>query len=76
MKRALIFAVLFFATFVWAATPRTMRLDYYHTGNSSKEMFSLDEVVIEPLAWAGNPDKPVDETNLGKYYFEVRDRAT
>jgi IgA Peptidase M64/Peptidase M64 N-terminus len=76
MKRALIFVVLFFAAVVFAATPRTMRVDYYHTGNSSTEMFSLDEVVIEPLPWPGNPDKAIDDTNLGKYYFEVRDRAT
>jgi len=59
-----------------AETPHTMRLDYYHTGNSSIEMFSLDEVVLEPLPWPGNPDRAVDDTNLGKYLFEVRDRAT
>lgn len=53
-----------------------MRVDYFHTGNNLKEMFSLDQVVMEPLAWPGNPDKPIDDTNLGKYYFEVRDRAT
>jgi IgA Peptidase M64/Peptidase M64 N-terminus len=56
--------------------PATMRLDYYHTGNAAQEMFSLDRVVIEPLAWPGNPQKNVDETNLGKYFFEVRDRNT
>lgn len=53
-----------------------MRLDYYHTGNASQEMFSLDRVVIEPLAWAGNPRRPVDDTNLGKYLFEMIDRNT
>jgi len=56
------------------SAPRTMRLDYYHTGNSTQEMFSLDRLVLEPLAWAGNPRKAIDETNLGKYLFEVRDR--
>jgi hypothetical protein len=58
-----------------AATP-TMRLDYYHTGNVSQETFSVDRVVIEPLPWPGNPHKNLDETNLGKYLFEVRDRTT
>ena len=58
------------------AAPSTMRLDYYHTGNASQEMFSVDRVVIEPLPWPGNPQKNIDETNLGKYFFEVRDRAT
>lgn len=54
----------------------TMRVDYYHTGDASREVFSLDRVVIEPLPWAGNPDRPVDDTNSGKYLFEVRDKAT
>jgi hypothetical protein len=55
---------------------RTMRLDYYHTGNAAQEMFSLDRVVIEPLPWPGSPRKTVDETNLGKYLFQVIDRGT
>lgn len=58
------------------AAPATMRLDYYHTGDASREMFSLDRVVIEPLPWPGNPAKNVDDSNLGKYLFEVRDRAS
>ncbi|HYP30077.1 MAG TPA: IgA Peptidase M64 [Blastocatellia bacterium] len=58
-----------------AATP-TMRVDYYHTGNASQEMFSLDKVVIEPLPWPGNPEKAVDDSNLGKYLFQVIDRRT
>ena len=53
-----------------------MRLDYYHTGNASQELFSVDRVVVEPLPWPGNPDKLVDETNLGKYFFEVKDQKT
>src|SRR6185436_14706634 len=57
------------------AATSTMRLDYYHTGNASQEMFSVDRVVVEPLPWPGNPRKDIDETNLGKYLFEVRDRA-
>src|SRR5918997_985835 len=52
---------------------RTMRLDFYHTGNSAEEVFSLDRVVVEPLAWPGNPRRAVDDSNLGKYFFEVRD---
>lgn len=58
------------------SAPRTMRLDYYHSGNASEELFSLDRIVLEPLAWPGNPRKAVDDTNLGKYLFEVRDRNT
>ncbi|HSB10381.1 MAG TPA: IgA Peptidase M64 [Blastocatellia bacterium] len=71
-----VFVVLSLAATARAAPPATMRLDYYHTGNSLQEMFSLDRVVIEPLPWPGNPQKNIDETNLGKYLFEVRDRTT
>ena len=56
-----------------AATPPTMRLDYYHTGSATQELFSVDRVVIEPLPWPGNPAKPLDTTNRGTYFFEVRD---
>ncbi len=74
---AIITACLFVSTFMFAAdVPRTMRVDYYHTGNAKSEMFSLDRVTIEPLPWPGNPRHLIDDTNLGKYYFEVRDRAT
>ena len=44
----------------------------YHTGNASEERFSLDRLVLEPLAWPGTPARAVDDTNLGKYFFEVR----
>lgn len=52
---------------------RTMRLDFYHTGTATEEVFSLDRAVVEPLAWPGNPRRSVDDSNLGKYLFEVRD---
>jgi hypothetical protein len=58
------------------AAPRTMRVDYFHTGDASREVFSLDRVVVEPLPWPGNPGRPIDDLNLGKYFFEVIDRAT
>jgi len=55
---------------------RTLRVDYYHTGNATQEIFSLDRVVVEPLAWPGNPFRPIDDSQLGKYRFEVRDSAS
>ncbi len=66
---------------VWTASavcaaPRTMRLDYYHTGNATEERYSLDRVVLEPLEWPGNPARAIDDTNLGKYFFEVIDRSS
>ncbi|HWR17891.1 MAG TPA: IgA Peptidase M64 [Terriglobales bacterium] len=78
MIRKLALFVLFTTVAMSAATnvPRTMRLDYFHTGNANQEMFSFDQVVLEPLPFPGNPAKPIDESNLGKYIFEVRDRAS
>jgi len=87
INRIVFFAMLAVAVTAAAASQRTpspapssaaatMRLDYYHTGNDKEERFSLDRIVVEPLPWAGNPAKPVDDTNRGKYFFEVIDNAT
>jgi IgA Peptidase M64/Peptidase M64 N-terminus len=59
-----------------AAPPRTLRVDYGHTGDAASERFGLDRVVLEPLPWPGDPAKAVDASNLGKYCFEVADRTT
>ncbi|WP_242342013.1 IgA Peptidase M64 [Anaeromyxobacter terrae] len=59
-----------------AAPPRTLRVDYFHTGTATEERFSLDRVVLEPLPFPGRPDRPIDDSNLGKYFFEIRDLAT
>jgi hypothetical protein len=59
-----------------AAPPRTFRVDYFHTGTATGEQFSLDRLVLEPLPWPGNPQHPIDDTNSGKYLFEVHDRGT
>jgi hypothetical protein len=76
MKRILWLAILlaFFSPAAFAV--ETMRLDFYHTGNAAQELFSVDRVVIEPLPWPGNPRRAIDESNLGKYLFEVRDAQT
>lgn len=57
-----------------ATAPQTLRVDFYHTGNAREERYSLDRLVVEPLPWPGNPARSIDDTNLGKYLFEVRDR--
>jgi len=65
-----------FAIVSFAAQPATMRLDYYHTGNATQEFWSFDRVVIEPLPWPGDTAKTIDNSNLGNYFFEVRDQAS
>ena len=69
-------ATLLVCFVVVSAAPQTMRVDYYHTGNSKQEVFSIDRIHIEPLPWPGDMSKTIDDTNLGKYFFEVRDQAT
>ncbi len=69
-------ASLVLAAAAAVASPRTFRVDYYHTGNATEERFALDRLVLEPLPFPGRPDRPLDDTNLGKYFFEVREVAT
>src|SRR5687767_15579046 len=69
-------ALLLFVSTAAAATAQTMRLDYYHTGDATQEVFSVDRVVIEPLPWPGDPSQAIDSSNLGKYLFEIRDSKT
>jgi IgA Peptidase M64/Peptidase M64 N-terminus len=73
--RRLLVCFVFIASVAFAA-PATMRLDYYHTGNTQHEIFSVDRIVIEPLPWPGDMTKTLDDTNLGNYLFEVHDQVT
>jgi len=76
MRFRLLPVFLLLCTSLAFAATATMRLDYYHTGNTTNETFSVDRVVIEPLPWPGDPAKAIDDTNLGNYFFEVRDQAS
>src|SRR6476619_4144561 len=54
----------------------TMRVDYFHTGGTTPEVFALDEVTIEPAPWPG-PARPREDTlRYGAYGFDVRDAAS
>ncbi len=57
------------------AAPRTLRVDYVHSGGAHGERFALDAVVAEG-PWPGAPERAIDDTNLGKYFFEIVDPAT
>lgn len=56
-------------------TSRTMRVDYFHTGGLGSEIVSLDRTVDDG-EWAGSRTRLLDDTNLGKYRFEVSDQAS
>ena len=59
-----------------AAPPATLRVDVLHTGDAKQEHYALDRVVVEPLPWAGNPARAIDDTNRGINRFEVVDPRT
>jgi len=80
--RKLIFAITFLlATSAFAASfddlflDRTMRVNYFHTGNHGEEIIALDSVVSDG-PWPGSRSRLIDTLNLGNYYFEVIDRET
>jgi hypothetical protein len=56
-------------------TGRTMRFDYFHSGTAKEEHVSLDGLRLEG-EWPGSRTRLLDDTNLGKYLFEVVDMAT
>jgi len=73
MQRLMLGFFLVFMSTAAIGAPQTMRVDYYHTGNAETEIFSLDQVVLEPLPFAGDIQIPIDNTLRGKYLFEVVD---
>jgi len=52
---------------------KTMRLDFFHTGNAGEEMFAVDKVLSDG-PWGGSRSILIDKTELGPYFFEVIDR--
>ena len=51
---------------------KTLRLDYYHTGDSIDDSYSFDELIEEPY-WGGSKTNLLDKFNYGKYKFIVKD---
>ena len=58
-----------------AFSPRTMRVDFWHTGGPPGEIVAFEKAVDDG-PWAGSRTHLVDELNLGTYRFEVRDPAS
>jgi hypothetical protein len=56
-------------------TDKAMRVDYFHSGGMGQEIVALERIVSDG-AWPGSRTRLVDDTNLGKYLFEVIDRTT
>jgi hypothetical protein len=54
---------------------KTMRVDYFHAGNSAEETIALDQVFDQGI-WAGSRTHLVDPFNLGRYLVKVYDAAS
>ncbi|MGZ5199536.1 MAG: M64 family metallopeptidase [Telluria sp.] len=56
--------------------PATIRVDYTHSGNALSDQYALERVLVEPLPWPGDVNKPFDDTNRGQNRLEVADAKT
>jgi hypothetical protein len=54
---------------------KTLRLDYFHTGDKENDYYSFDELIEEPY-WGGSKVNLIDNFNYGRYKFEVYDAAS
>ena len=72
LSSPMLFADLAFDTHF---SDKTLRFDYYHTGTAQEEHFAFDQIVQDG-PWAGSQSQLIDDLRLGKYLFEVRDKAT
>ena len=54
---------------------KTLRLDYFHSGDKENDFYSFDELIEEPF-WGGSKVNLIDKFNYGKYKFEVYDAAS
>jgi len=84
MKSALVVLVLLIASLASAGTiadfeatfhDETLRIDYFHAGDSDSEEISLD-MVYRQGTWAGSRTRLTDDLNLGRYYIYLYDAET
>ena len=77
MKKVLLFMMMLLSLSVQAQFGKyfynkTLRMDYYHSGNDTSEYYSFDELIAEPY-WGGSHTNLVDTMNYGDYYVKVFD---
>ncbi len=77
-----IFLLLLISTVVFAQVKfddyfenKSLRLDYYHTGDKTTDSYSIDELLSEPY-WGGSKTNLLDPFNFGKYKVLVYDETS
>jgi len=54
---------------------KSLRIDYYHFGDSQNDYYAIDELIEEPY-WGGSKKNLIDEFNFGDYIIKVFDSAS
>lgn len=85
MKFVKILLVCFFSIFVFTNAQEinfdkyfadhTMRIDYFHIGDSATEIVTIDKVYQYGI-WAGSTKNLIDSFNNGAYYYKIYDAAS
>jgi hypothetical protein len=64
-----------FASFDEHFLNKTLRIDYFHTGDWKTEIYSIDRLIEEPF-WGGTKTNLIDPFDYGKYRCKVYDLTT
>lgn len=80
MKKLAFIILVFLHSFCFAAFDdyfenKTLRIDYFHTGNHNTDIYSIDELIEEPY-WGGSKTNLIEIFDYGKYFFKVYDAAS
>jgi hypothetical protein len=86
MKRAIVFIIIFLfipgsmcaqssLNFDDYFVDKTMRLDYFHIGDSKEEWVTVDQV-FEQGIWAGSTRNLIDKLDNGRYYAKIYDSSS
>lgn len=79
LMKHFLFAILFFSNPIFSQVnfdkyflDKTLRFDYYHTGDKTNDYYSFDELIEEPY-WGGSKVNLIDRFDYGKYKVIVKD---
>jgi len=63
------------STFISYFEDATMRIDYFHIGDSESELLTVDHIYKQGM-WAGSQSNLIDNFNNGAYYYKIYDKET
>jgi len=82
MKRIILALLVFFSLVTYGQVDfdeffynKTLRLDYYHSGDHTSDSYSFDKLLEEPF-WGGSHINLLDTFGYGNYFYKVFDVET